>query len=208
MNPLRKTLFVSLAGHAALCGLFAFSFQKPVFDTPRPAIVYWGNILPQAAFVPGTDQGAARKPITQIPGSLPRLDPAYGPMGQALEPDHRKPYLAAAAADRKPELIQPAQPLAALPSRQDTSITFHPLLPYQLQVYFKDRQAVHIELVFNIAREKGKNTVEIKRKISSGNLEADLLSARYINHYLFIQQSRFAPDQWQTVRIDLSSKHD
>jgi len=46
----------------------------------------------------------------------------------------------------------------------------------------------------------------IKRKISSGNLEVDLLTMRYIGHYLFIQQKRFTPNNWQTVKIDLSEK--
>jgi hypothetical protein len=93
-----------------------------------------------------------------------------------------------------------------IPERKESVIMFHPLLPYQLQLYFKDRQQVHIELMFNIIPGKEKNSILIKRKVSSGNLEADLLSVRYISHYLFIQQARFQPNNWQTVKIDLSTQ--
>jgi hypothetical protein len=100
-------------------------------------------------------------------------------------------------------------PAAVLPAqRKDSSIMFHPLLPYQLQLYFKDRQAVHIELQFKIEPGMGRRSIAIRRKISSGNLEADLLSIRYMQHYLFIQQARFSPDTWQTVKIDLTTKND
>jgi hypothetical protein len=84
----------------------------------------------------------------------------------------------------------------------------YPKLPHHFLIYFKDRQRVHIELMFNIMTKAMINTILIKRKVSSGNLEADLLSMRYMSHYLFIQQSKFIPDKWQTVKIDLWAKDD
>jgi len=48
--------------------------------------------------------------------------------------------------------------------------------------------------------------ISLRRKISSGNLEADLLSMRYIGHYLFIQQEGFASNVWQTVKIEFSPR--
>jgi hypothetical protein len=53
-----------------------------------------------------------------------------------------------------------------------------------------------------------RNSILVKRRISSGNLEADLLSMRYISRYLFMQQRGFVPNKWQTVKIDLSTVND
>jgi hypothetical protein len=104
----------------------------------------------------------------------------------------------------KPVLLQDIPPLFVKPQQKESVLVFHPLLPYQLQLYFKDRQTVHIELMFNIISGRENKAIVVKRKISSGNLEADLLSLRYISHYLFIQRARFQPNNWQTVKIDLS----
>ena len=41
----------------------------------------------------------------------------------------------------------------------------------------------------------------------SGNLEADLLSMRYINHYLSVQQQMFPVNKWQVVKIELSAQN-
>jgi hypothetical protein len=82
----------------------------------------------------------------------------------------------------------------------------HPLLPYQFELFFKDRQVAHIELEFCLLNNNGKNSVVVRRKISSGNLEADLLSSRFMNHYLFIQQNRFPSDIWQSIKIQLSTQ--
>ncbi|MGE5197021.1 MAG: hypothetical protein ACM3IL_00745, partial [Deltaproteobacteria bacterium] len=75
-------------------------------------------------------------------------------------------------------------------------------------LYFKDRQAAHIELMFNVLPDGKSNSMDIKRKISSGNLEVDLLTMRYLSHYLFIQQAGFPANKWQTVKIELSPKND
>jgi hypothetical protein len=92
----------------------------------------------------------------------------------------------------------------SLPPR-DSSIMFHPLLPYQFELYFKDRQSVHIELAFRMIPGIDKNSLEIKRKISSGNLEADLLSLRSMHNYLFLQQGKLIPHEWQNVTIELTT---
>jgi len=92
------------------------------------------------------------------------------------------------------------------PKRKDSVIIFHPQLPYDFLLYFKDRQEVHIELLFKISRDLEDRSIVIKRKISSGNLEADLLAMRYIDHYLFLQQARLPLDSWRAVKIDLGLK--
>jgi hypothetical protein len=81
---------------------------------------------------------------------------------------------------------------------------FYPHLPYNFLLYFADRQAVHIELMYNISPGAHSPVLSLKRKISSGNLEADLLAMRYLSHYLSIQQENFPQNTWQAVKIDLS----
>jgi hypothetical protein len=119
-----------------------------------------------------------------------------------------KPPLVLAFNPGKGAFIKPVSTF--LPVRKkEPEIIFHPLLPYSFTLYFKDRQIAHVELLFNIVSNKGlRNAAVIKRKISSGNLEVDLLIMRYIEHYLFIQQARFTPNTWQSVKIDLSAKSD
>ncbi len=203
---LKNTLIISSFGHLMLFGLFSFSFDQSRLASHEPALVFWGQILPKAA-LDFNDPGPAPRlriipkletvlPERQASGSYPVLDYSLKPQ---VECSFNAGKPAFVPADVIPEFR---------PKKKDSPIMFHPLLPYQLQLYFKDRQAVHIELMFNIVSGKEKNYIMIRRKISSGNLEADLLSLRYINHYLFIQQSRFARDSWQTVKIDLSTKND
>jgi len=99
-------------------------------------------------------------------------------------------------------------PISAISARKEPAIMFYPRLPYHFALYFKDRQTAHIELMFQVISGAQRNSVLVKRRISSGNLEADLLSMRYISRYLFIQQRAFAPNKWQIVRIDLSTVND
>jgi hypothetical protein len=97
---------------------------------------------------------------------------------------------------------------AIVPKRKAPEIIFHPVLPYDFQLYFNDRQVAHVELKFKVDAKDNSNYIRIKRNISSGNLEVDLLTLRYIERYLFIERMRFKPESWQTVRIDLSEKND
>jgi hypothetical protein len=197
---------ISSLGHLLFFGMFSFSFNPNKPGNQELPLVFWGQILPKAALDfrgLGTITG---------PAITPKLDTVL-PNNPILESGlainySSKPRVELSFSVEKPAFIPPDVIPEFLPQRKDSPIMFHPLLPYQLQIYFKDRQAVHIELMFNIVSLGDKNSVLIKRKISSGNLEADLLSSRYINHYLFIQQARFPRDNWQTVKIDLSTKND
>lgn len=115
-----------------------------------------------------------------------------------------KPLVSMGFAREKPLILAVSGFEFSMPKRKESAIIFHPPLSYQLQVYFKDRQTVHIELMFNIIPGKERNSILVKRKISSGNLEVDLLSSRYISYYLFIQQARFQLNNWRAVKIDFS----
>jgi hypothetical protein len=207
MNAVFKnTIIISSLGHLLVFGMFSFSFNQNRLGNQEPALVFWGQILPKAA-LDFRDYG-----LVKAPGISPKLDtvlPArqsperYLPVNYSL-----KPQVELAFNSEKPAFTGGDIIPEFLPQKKDSPIMFHPLLPYQLQIYFKDRQAVHIELMFNIVSLREKNSILIIRKISSGNLDADLLSARYINHYLFNQLARFPLDTWQTVKIDLSTKND
>ena len=203
---LKNTLIISSLGHLMVFGLFSFSFNQNSLGNRDPALVFWGQILPKAAL--------DFQPLNQAsgPGISLKLDtvlPKKTSPGSALSLNYSlKPKVELPFNIEKLSFIPPDIIPEVFLRKKDSPIMFHPLLPYQLQLYFKDRQAVHIELMFNIVSQSGKNSILIKRKISSGNPEADLLSSRNINHYLFIQQARFPRDSWQTVKIDLSPKND
>jgi len=199
----RNTIVISLLGHITLFGLFSFSFGRMIFKSEYAPLVFWGQILP------GTDLNICRNNIRHKNHIFNRnpdtsvLDNVDSGVFSATVYD-LKPAVPIAINKEKSLFLRAAASELYVPPKKESVIMFHPLLPYQLQLYFKDRQSVHIELMFNIIPGKEKNSIVIKRKVSSGNLEADLLSLRYIGHYLFIQQARFQPGNWQTVKIDLS----
>lgn len=86
--------------------------------------------------------------------------------------------------------------------KADSSIMFYPPMPYHFLLYFKDRQVAHMEVAFYISPD-GK-IAGLKRKISTGNPEVDLLIMRNLSHFLNLCKSNFSLSSWQTVKIDLS----
>jgi hypothetical protein len=202
---LRNLLAVSLGLHISALGMFGFSFP-PVVLPPANRMVFLGNILPQKALFPAAvtrDNSCSGRPSAQL--SLPVA--LLARPGESPAPYVRESAKPAVTMERP----MPGFPALAAagekpPQGAASVLTFHPLLPYGLQLYFKDREAVHIELEFNIVSENGKDYIVVKRKISSGNLDADLLCSRYISHYLFIQRLGFAANKWQSVKIDLSKQ--
>lgn len=135
--------------------------------------------------------------------------PSIGSLRQTINYGWEKP--AANLVFNAAKITLPTKPDLTLSSeslRKDRVIMIYPQLPYNFLLYFKDRQVVHIELMFNIISEGKTNYIAVKRKVSSGNLEVDMLVERYIKHYLFIQQAGFLPNKWQAVKIELSTKND
>ncbi len=204
---LKNTLVISSLGHLMAFGLFSFSFDQSKFQNQESSLIFWGQILPKAALdvkslnTPLIGRAVSEKLETVLPKS-PNLE-FYMDAQYSLKPQVELNFN-----EQKTSFVPPSAPVAPLIQKKTLPIMIHPLLPYQLQLYFKDRQAVHIELMFKIVSNQEKDTILIERKISSGNLEADLLSSRYINHYLFIQQTGFPRNAWQTVKIDLSAGND
>ena len=207
----KKTLIFSLLGHITVLSIFNLSFGSRIPKIDYTRVSFWGQFLNKSEFLQPQPKisptpkslvwGATRKPDTSL------LDKA----GSRPIPNNNwreKPPLILTFNPEKGLFIKSTSTFLPL-RKKEPEIIFHPLLPYSFTLYFKDRQIAHVELLFNIVSNKAlRNAAVIKRKISSGNLEVDLLIMRYIEHYLFIQQARFTPNSWQSVKIDLSAKSD
>jgi hypothetical protein len=198
---LKKIVSVSCAGHIAvfaLLGIFSFSLGSVRPHTPFTPVMFCGSMLPLTMSGP-----VAIHPVSIKTGQDSALVPRRAPVDPVSSDYYVKPPVVfSCVSSREPVISQPL--FTDVPKRKDSVFLMHPLLPYQFELYFNDRQNVHIELEFAITRADDRNFVSLRRKISSGNLEADLLSMRYIEHYLFIQQARFIPSIWQTVKIEFS----
>lgn len=201
-----KTVFISLLGHLTVFGFFSFSFGNRIPVADYSAVSFWGAILS------GAQTGYPLASVGQA-GTAQLISAGFQPPGNARGsagynlsyPSLKPEYLVEFQKQRMPP---PSRPLV-LPvpaKRKEQVFIFHPLLPQNFFLYFNDRQVAHVELMFKIASAASGSPVMIKRKISSGSLEADLLTMRYMEHYLFLQRNRFPPDIWQTVKIDLSAK--
>jgi len=204
---LKQTIFISLLGHITIFSLFNFSFGPKIPEGGFTNISFRGAILRVSDlantwnFRQGYKTADIKSPETLI---LDKID-----RESFLEVrDYIKPAVTLAIAEDKAVFAKELNLRLPVAIRKEPTIMFYPKLPYNFALYFKDRQIAHIELEFEIVSTSRRNSILIKRKVSSGNLEADLLSMRYINHYLSIQQAAFPPDTWQTVKIDLSTLND
>jgi hypothetical protein len=197
-HPFKYFLMASAALHTAGLALFGFTFSGIPYSVPGPLqFTSRGQFLTGP---PAAGETAISRPVTA--GLAETLPPPVKNFSAAVV-SAQKPRLYEALLMQKSLFTVDAAP-EFFDRERDSVIMIHPLLPFQLQMYFKDRQSVHMELMFTIASAGSRRHVIIKRKVSSGNLDADLLCARYLGHYLFIQQARFVPNTWQTVKIDLS----
>lgn len=205
----RKSLLISLLGHLTVFSIFNLSFGNKMNTADYASVSFMGQLLQGTQVLPSfSGEGRAGKqerlfsrPDTLILKKIRQESSLYAGW-------HMKPQMPLEFIPQKGIFKRETAPLVFFPKRKEPQIVFHPLLPYSFTLYFRDRQVAHVELMFNLASSGLHRSIEIKRKISSGNLEVDLLSQRYIGHYLFIQQARFEPNRWQSVKIDLSAKND
>lgn len=200
-----RPLILSMLGHAAVLVLVAFTFpQQPGSPVPQ-RMIFAGEVWQGA--VPALKP---QRPAIAVEGRLAGAQKrVLASGGEDMFADMRryawiKPAALISAVAAKS--IPAGSELVSKPVYRDPVLILHPSLPAQLELYFKDRQEVHIELLFNISPDDQGGSLELKRRVSSGNLQADLLSKRYLSHYLFIQRARFAPGQWLPVKIDLSGQ--
>lgn len=210
------SLFISILGHITVFSIFSFSFGGRIPSVNFAQVSFYGTILSEADLSRSfnhqdTKVAAMRKSNllalakTDYRPYLVRRDYLKPPVNLLLSEVNPLTYNIGEGVKQVSMGLNFSNPL----KRKEPIIMFYPHLPYHFTLYFKDRQAVHIELMFNITPcGSKKNSITLKRKISSGNLEADLLTMRYISRYLFIQQMGFIPNNWQTVKIDLSTVND
>lgn len=202
-----NTVFISFLSHLTAFGFFSFSFGAKIPPANYSGVAFWGQVLPDSQTRFAAGPGAVMKPVTgQIFAKLrPQRpvvqNPVAKPSGWAIKPQS----CLALVADKSTPVYKPCLSVS-VSKRKEQVIIFHPLLPSNFFLYFKDRQIAHVELIFKITPGASGNPVTVKRKISSGNLEADLLTVRYMEHYLFLQRNRFTPELWQNIKIDLSAK--
>lgn len=201
---LKRTLAISLLGHITIFSIFSFSFGHKFPKADLGGVSFLGGILDSYDLDITPQAGAGRdnfRPLGINPERIDKEQPLI--RGYYLKPAINLVFNA-----EKISGVAHLTPLLSPRRMKEPPIMFYPYLPYNFLLYFRNRQAVHIELMFNLISNGGRDYMEIKRKISSGNLEADLLTQRYIGHYLFIQQASFYPNKWQAVKIDLSKKDD
>lgn len=204
----KKSMLISLAGHFAFFCIFSISFGAKLPSSDYALISFWGEVLEGKLLAPAEISGRIKEKVLSLRSSIL---PAPGQLNLPL-PDAAgsfiKPVIVLPAIEEKIIAKEDFSGLARPLAKKDSFILFHPLLPYSFPLYFKDRQSAHVELLFNPVNGPSGRYILIKRKISSGNLEVDLLVMRYIENYLYIQQARFSQNSWQSVKIELSAKSD
>lgn len=200
---LNTSLAISLVAHCCVAGIFCVSFGKK-FSAPHYAeLSFLGRLIERI------DLDVSGKRIRVNPKRVDQtlLVSNQSPVEYDLVRYASKPVVGIWVVQEKenpaplPDIKKP------VPLNKESVVMLYPQLPYNFLLYFKDRQQVHIELMFKVDSFDKYNAITIMRKISSGNLEADLLSMRYIDRYLFMQQARISSEGWQTVKIDLSPKN-
>lgn len=201
----RKAIVVSFLGHMTLFGMFSFSFGPGPAELNTSGVSFVGPILYSVDFINNRySHLKSRMGAFSMKSDMLALDKINRDSFLAQD-NYSKPQFLILSGQEKMVYAQPITAAPVIPAKARQAIMFYPSLPYHFTLYFKDRQAVHIELSFQIASGEKRNSILVKRKISSGNIEADLLSMRYITRYLFIEQKGYAPNKWETVKIDLSA---
>ncbi|MFH1269646.1 MAG: hypothetical protein ABIH75_01125 [Candidatus Omnitrophota bacterium] len=205
----RQAVVISLLGHLTLFGIFILSFGPRIPDADFSRVCFWGAVFRASDLIKSTPPYDAgyKKSATLGKSEISVLDKVKQEDFLAYR-DYSKPPVSLVFNQEKIALVQESAPILPILARKETAIMFYPRLPYHFALYFKDRQTAHIELAFQVNSADKRNFVLVKRRISSGNLEVDLLSVRYISRYLFMQQRGFVPDKWQIVKIDLSTLND
>lgn len=203
----RRTLFVSLLAHLAFFSIFSFSFGRRDGRLEYPTVNFLGSFLGPIDLVGHLRAGSKiislKKQESFLPQALPSAETGQGLVTVSY---YQKPQVRLAVREEKALYVPAVSSYPGLPARRESVITLYPSLPYHFLLYFKDRQRAHIELMYNTVPGAKSNPVVLKRKISSGNLEADLLSMRYISHYLFTQTPYTGGNGWQTIKIDLEPR--
>lgn len=219
MNAIfKKPFFVSLCLHLSLFSLVSFSFRPQIFSSNVFSITYFGGNIPSFGVIAGSShppaftRGKLFSFFNQKQTELffkASVDGARKKRYATLLRQYLKPNLTRNSTTDKSAYSEMKKAPYFLSQHKTPVFIFHPILPTGFSLYFKDRQLAHVELSYRMSSDIGSRPLPVvKRKISSGNLEVDLLCKRYITNYLFAQRLTFAPSGWQVVKIDLSGKDD
>jgi len=210
----RKSILFSFLGHLTVLSIFVISFGNKIPSRGQTDINFWGEILHQRDLLlrergpvfPGRKMPAGPFLEQQLQSPIPSETRSSESL--TLSSCSLKPFCDLGIEDKK---LIPSNSRAVLPpalKKKEEVVMFHPVLPYHFALYFKDRQVVNIELMYKVIKHGKTSSVAIKRRISSGNLEVDLLTMRHISHYLFIQQDKLVPDLWHKVKIEFSPRQE
>ncbi len=203
----RRAIIASLVGHMAMFGAFSFSFGPRLPIAQHSQGFFLGAILEQGELaIRNAALFSPTRKVVKPASEIPMADVQLARESSTLSV-YQKPFVAPGGSElEKITFLPKTAPLVLLPQKPTPPIMLYPELPYNFLLYFKDRQVAHIKLSFKVNAQGRASAAEIKRQTSSGNLEADLLAMRYMSHYLFVQQTGFPLNEWQTVTIDLSAK--
>ncbi len=208
LKYLKNAVVVSCLGHMFFFTLFNVTFGGKIKKLDYASISFLGQVLMKSEFQAplSTSKPAGLAKNSLLPNNSNSLlkKPVQDAFFQVFP--YVKPLTSIGLQSNKDTNKANAFCQVRLAERKEPSITFHPSLPYYFTIYFKERQEIQMELQFNIAEKVNSRIIHLKRKISSGNLEADLLTMRYMEHCLFNQQTKFAPNLWQKVKINLTPK--
>ena len=205
---LSQTIDISLLGHITLFSMFSLSFGPKIPEVNFARVCFWGAIFRSPDLMNNRNFDIGYKTGRLTGKSEISVLDKINRENLLGSRDYLKPPVSLTFNQEKIVFTQKLMPISLMSGRKESAIMFYPRLPYHFALYFKDRQTVHIELAFAVISGDKRNSILVKRRISSGNLEADLLSMRYISRYLFMQQRGFVPNKWQIVKIDLSTVND
>ena len=205
---LRQAIVISLLGHITLFGMFSLSFGPKIPEVNFARVCFWGAIFRSPDLMNNRNFDIGYKTGRLTGKSEISVLDKINRENLLGSRDYLKPPVSLTFNQEKIVFTRESMPISLMSGRKESAIMFYPRLPYHFALYFKDRQTVHIELAFAVISGDKRNSILVKRRISSGNLEADLLSMRYISRYLFMQQRGFVPNKWQIVKIDLSTVND
>lgn len=203
-----QAIFISFLGHITLFSMFSLSFGPKIPEVNFSRVYFWGAIFRSADLMNNRNFDIGYKTGRLTGKSEITVLNKINRENLLASRDYLKPPVSLTFNQEKIAFRRESMPISFMSASKESAIMFYPRLPYHFALYFKDRQTVHIELAFAVISGDKRNSILVKRKISSGNLEADLLSMRYISRYLFMQQRGFVPNKWQTVKIDLSTAND
>lgn len=212
-NPLKITIVISLTWH-----IFCMIAVQPILGTKFKSL----NFVNLSFLGPILSLSDLNSKQTALPGNYQRAQLYFTQirnldMGNLSRSQGEWDYFTFLFRVNRPHFFintTPKKTILTFPLlidlgkqyRRESTLMFYPRLPYSFLIYFNDRQRAHIEFSFYVS-DKGK-VAFINRRISSGNLEADLLACRYISRWLSITGTQFPANTWQTAKIDLARKDD